>query len=564
MSTVHSIVHIMKLVSSHFRPRPLLLALAALAPLAATAQQLPNAGRILQEQQQAEPPVPAAAPDFKLGSPIPDTAAPGGAKARVQSIELTGNQVFTQTQLLARLGAYQGQEYDLAGLQGLANQLTRYYHDAGYPFARVYLPAQSLDQGVVRMQVLEGHYGQVKAGGDEKLAARAQGYLSALRPGEVIESGALERAALLLADLPGVTVTPIMRPGQTLGAGDLAVEVQRGDRVAGSVGLDNQGNRYTGQFRANASLAINSPFMLGDQIALHAQQTSEHMTFGDVGYSLPLGTSGLRGRLGYGYTNYELGKEFSDLDAHGTAKVASAGLSYPLLRSQSRNLTVGVDFLHKQLRDEYRAAQLTLDKFTNSVPLAAQFDVRDSLGGGGVTYGSLTWTPGTLKLNGAQAEADALTAKSDGRYNKLNLDIARLQSLAPKWTLYGRFSGQWTNDNLDSSEDFGLGGPAGVRAYPVGEGYGDRGWLAQLEVRLAVGPVSPFVFYDAGRVQINAHPWTAGENFRQIAGTGVGARLNLNGWRAEATVAWRTEGGAPQSDSKDRKPMFWLTAQYAF
>ncbi len=304
--------------------------------------------------------------------------------------------------------------------------------------------------------------------------------------------------------------------------------------------------------------------MLGDQIALRAQQTSENMTFGDLGYSLPLGTSGLRGRVGYGYTSYELGKEFSDLDAQGTAKVASAGLSYPLLRSQSRNLTVGADFLHKKLRDEYRAAQLTLDKFTNSVPVSAQFDVRDSLGGGGLTYGSLTWTPGTLKLNGAQAEADALTAKSDGRYNKLNLDIARLQSLTPKWTLYGRFSGQWTDDNLDSSEDFGLGGPAGVRAYPVGEGYGDRGWLAQVEVRFAAGPVSPFVFYDAGRVQINAHPWMAGENFRRIAGTGLGARFNLRGWRAEATVAWRTEGGAPQSDSKDRKPMFWLTAQYAF
>ncbi|AKQ57049.1 hemolysin activation/secretion protein [Bordetella hinzii] len=560
MNTVHLIAHIMKLVSSQFRPRPLLAALAALLPVMAAAQQLPNAGRILQEQQQAEPPVPAASPDLNMSSPIPDTVAPGGAKARVDGIELSGNQVFTQAQLLARLGGYQGREYDLAGLQGLANQLTRYYHDAGYPFARVYLPAQSLDKGIVRMQVLEGRYGRVTAEGD----TRAQGYLSGLKPGEVIESAPLERAALLLSDLPGVNISPIMRPGQELGTGDLAVDVRRGERVTGSVGLDNQGNRYTGQFRANASLAINSPFMLGDQIALRAQQTSENMTFGDVGYSLPLGTSGLRGRVGYGYTNYELGKEFNDLDAHGTAKVASAGLSYPLLRSQSRNLTLGVDFLHKQLRDEYRAAELTLDKFTNSVPVSAQFDVRDSLGGGGVTYGALTWTPGTLKLKGGQAEADALTAKSDGRYNKLNLDIARLQSLAPKWTLYGRFSGQWTDDNLDSSEDFGLGGPAGVRAYPVGEGYGDRGWLAQVEVRYAVGPVSPFVFYDAGRVQINAHPWMAGENFRRIAGTGVGARLNLGGWRAEATVAWRTDGGAPQSDSKDRKPMFWLTAQYAF
>ena len=139
--------------------------------------------------------------------------------------------------------------------------------------------------------------------------------------------------------------------------------------------------------------------MLGDQITLRAQRTSESLNYGDVGYSAPLGSSGLRGRVGYGYTGYELGKEFSDLDAHGTAKVASVGLSYPLIRSQSRNLTIGIDFLHKKLRDDYRAAEIEQNKFSNSVPIAAQFDVRDSLGGGGLTYGALSWTPGTLKLD---------------------------------------------------------------------------------------------------------------------------------------------------------------------
>jgi hemolysin activation/secretion protein len=550
-------------VSSFARPHYLVLALAALLPAAALAQQIPNAGRILQEQA-TEPQPPAPSPELNLSSPVPGTVAPGGPQARVTRIDLTGNQAFSTEQLLARLGDYQGKSYDLAGMQDLANQLTRYYRDAGYPFARVYLPAQGLENGVLRLQVVEGRYGEVKTEGDATLAARAQAYLSPLKSGDIIESASLERAALLLSDLPGVTASPIIRPGQQLGTGDLVVQVDRGDRVNGSVGLDNQGNRYTGQYRANAALSINSPFMLGDQITLRAQRTSESLNYGDVGYSAPLGSSGLRGRVGYGYTGYELGKEFSDLDAHGTAKVASVGLSYPLIRSQSRNLTIGIDFLHKKLRDDYRAAEIEQNKFSNSVPIAAQFDVRDSLGGGGLTYGALSWTPGTLKLDGNLATADSLSANSAGHYSKLNLDIARLQSVSSRWSLFGRFSGQWTNDNLDSSEDFGLGGPAGVRAYPVGEGYGDRGWLAQVEVRYAAGAVTPFAFYDAGRVEISSHPWQAGENFRRVAGAGVGARVAVGGWRGEATVAWRTDGGAPQSDSRDHKPLFWVSAQYLF
>ncbi|MGE8637079.1 MAG: ShlB/FhaC/HecB family hemolysin secretion/activation protein [Achromobacter sp.] len=550
-------------VSFLARPHYLVLALAALLPAGASAQQIPNAGRILQEQA-TEPQPPAPSPELNLSSPVPGTVAPGGPQASVTRIDLTGNQAFSTEQLLARLGDYQGKSYDLAGMQELANQLTRYYRDAGYPFARVYLPAQGLENGVLRLQVVEGRYGEVKAEGDASLTARAQAYLSPLKSGGIIESASLERAALLLSDLPGVTASPIIRPGQQLGTGDLVVQVDRGDRVNGSVGLDNQGNRYTGQYRANAALSINSPFMLGDQITLRAQRTSENLNYGDVGYSAPLGSSGLRGRIGYGYTGYELGKEFSDLDAHGTAKVASVGLSYPLIRSQSRNLTIGIDFLHKKLRDDYRAAEIEQNKFSNSVPIAAQFDVRDSLGGGGLTYGALSWTPGTLKLDGNLATADSLSANSAGHYSKLNLDIARLQSVSSRWSLFGRFSGQWTNDNLDSSEDFGLGGPAGVRAYPVGEGYGDRGWLAQVEVRYAAGAVTPFAFYDAGRVEISSHPWQAGENFRRIAGVGVGARVAVGGWRGEATVAWRTDGGAPQSDSRDHKPLFWVSAQYLF
>ena len=75
----------------------------------------------------------------------------------------------------------------------------------------------------------------------------------------------------------------------------------------------------------------------------------------------------------------------------GLAQVASAGLRYPLVRSQSRNLTLGVDFQHKKLRDDYRAADVRQNKSSNRVPFRAQFDLRDGLGGG-VTYGALNWT----------------------------------------------------------------------------------------------------------------------------------------------------------------------------
>ena len=176
-------------------------------------------------------------------------------------------------------------------------------------------------------------------------------------------------------------------------------------------------------------------------------------------------------------------------------------------------------YQNKRLEDRYGATGTVNEKSSNSWPVAMQFDHRDRFGGGGITYGMATWTSGNLNLNGAFAATDAATAQTAGHFNKYNLDIARIQKLPGDFALYGRYSAQWTSQNLDSSERFGLGGIYGVRAYPLGEGMGDRGWLGQIELRYLAGPYTPFVFYDAGRSDTNARPWdTASSTSRSIAG----------------------------------------------
>ena len=102
-----------------------------------------------------------------------------------------------------------------------------------------------------------------------------------------------------------------------------------------------------GANRLHLNGEINSPFTLGDQLSLKLLYTNESMWFGTLAYGAPLGGSGLRGQLGYTHTYYELGKDFSDLSASGTADVYSAGLSYPLVRSQQRNLTLGATVQRK-------------------------------------------------------------------------------------------------------------------------------------------------------------------------------------------------------------------------
>ncbi|MBC7701163.1 ShlB/FhaC/HecB family hemolysin secretion/activation protein [Aquabacterium sp.] len=541
----------------------LLSALWALA-LPALAQQPPDAGQTLQQLQPTAPaPKPARANDNQ--APTAPPTLPGGMQIRLQTVRFSGNTVFSDATLQAVVGDVTGKPFDMTQLRALVEAVNLHYRHHGHPFARAFLPPQALADGTLRIDVVEGRYGEVRAMGDDaRLTALAQAFLAPIHAGDLIESAPLERATLILNDLPGIAASPTLRPGQMLGTGDLDVAIQRSKPYSVELGLDNHGNRYTGQTRARLNLDLNSPFRLGDQATLRSLVTAQGLWFGQLGYSLPLRANGLRGQVGYAHTTYELGQEFAALRAHGTADVGSIGLSYPWLRSQRANLTVSGTYQHKTLTDQQDAASTRSDKSSQTLPLALDFDLRDDIGGGGITYGALSWTPGQLRLDGPQRATDASTARQQGRFDKTNLALARLQALPKQLSLFARVSTQWTTHNLDSSEGFGLGGPGGVRAYPVGEGYGDRGWVGQLELRYTAGAWGPYVFHDAGSVTKNARPWAPGNNARHIAGHGVGLRFQQDQWRIDASVAWRSRGGNAESDTAQHNPTGWLTASYRF
>jgi hemolysin activation/secretion protein len=533
----------------------------------ALAQTTPDAGRLLQEQAPRLQP-PRESPALKIEPPPSTLTLPGGAKVVLKAVRFKGNTVLAEAQLRLALGESIGQTYDLAGLRSLADRVSTHYREAGYPFARAYLPPQQIDDGDLIIEVVEGRYGSIKALGDPSLLEMANDFLSVLKSSDVIESQLLERATLILEDQPGIKVAPIMRPGKELGTGDLEVYVERKPGFSGSLGLDNHGSRYTGEHRANVNLQLDSPFLPGDQLTVKTLASNERMWMANLGYSQPLGASGWRGNVAYAHTYYELGADpviVSTL-SEGVADVYSVGLSYPLVRSQRENLTLALNWQHKKMHDEKRITSTISDKSTSLLPITLQFDRRDNFGGGGLWYGSASYTLGWLKLDPTLAAADAAGSTGRrGRFDRWNIDVARVQSLPQNLSLYGRLSAQAAGKNLDSSEGLSLGGANGVRAYPSGEGNGDEGCLAQLELRYALGAWNPYVFHDSGRTSVMAKaPKPEDDVRRGLSGAGVGVRYQEGAWSLDGAMAWRIHGGNPKADSVQRDPHVWVTATMKF
>lgn len=509
--------------------------------------------------------LPRATPELRLDAPLPAgaaTPAPGGPQVTLSAVRFSGHSVFTEAELLAVLGEVQGRAFDLAGLRGLAERITAHYRTHGYPFAGALIPAQAMTGGVLRIDIIEGRFGVVRATGDDALAAAAQAFLASLAPGQVIDAARLERAVLVLGDLPGVRVTPVLRPGQAVGTGDLDVAVERTAPWRASLSLDNHGSRYTGRGRVNAALDADSALTLGDQVSARLQRTERSLWFGHLGYSLPLGGSGLRAEASAARMSYTLGQEFATLGASGTAAVTAVGLSYPLLRSPGANLSLAASWQHRALQDRPSQAGQPTDKTSRSLPLTVSFDARDDIGAGGLTYGSLNHTPGHLRLDAGAAAMDAASARTAGRYGKTTLALARLQALATAWSLHARATVQWARHNLDASEKLSLGGAGGVRAAPSGDASGDRGWLTQWELRHTRGAWTPFAFVDAGQVTVNARPWLAGPRKDRRAGGGVGTRYNSGTLFCETALAWRD--GHHGADPQARGRQAWVSVGSSF
>jgi hemolysin activation/secretion protein len=546
------------------------LALAVFASLSAQAAP-PDAGQTSRELElQPGLILPKAAEPLHIkGEGAPASAADNARRISVKALHITGNSVISTSELEALVADLSTGERSFAELNTGASRITALYRERGYAVARAYLPAQDIQDGIVEIRILEGKLDQRRIDNQSRLSDdRANGYLGTVQSGEVLQAKEVDRALLLLNDTPGVGgARASLQPGASVGTSDLVVELAPGVPLTANVELDNYGNRYTGENRLGAALAFNSPLHLGDQFTVRALTSDADLTYARLAYQVPVGSSGLKLGAAYSDTHYGLGKEFKTLQAHGSANSSSLYASYPFIRSQFSNITGTLSWEDKRLKDLTDTPITNSSKQVQLVNVGLVGNHQDALGGGGVTSADLAFITGQLSMDATSLATDATTADSNGQFARFTYTLNRLQRVTDSNTLSVALSGQRASKNLNSSEKFALGGAYGVRAYPQGEGIGDEGWLAKVELRHQFMPnLQGLVFYDAGSVDINRNPFAAGSNTRNLSGAGFGANANLLGMQISASIAWRIEGGQPTSEpaTQDSNPRFWVQVSKQF
>jgi hemolysin activation/secretion protein len=487
---------------------------------------------LIERQFQAPPQPRTQAGEFHI--PLPSQVAPpeaAGVKFVLRELSVDGVSAYAPATLLADYESLLGREVSLAQIYAVANALTVRYRNDGYILSQVIVPAQAVEGGRVRLQAVEGHVAQVRIEGDPA-NRMVQTYADRIKAERPLTAATLERYLLLMNDLPGAFARATLVPSATQqGASDLLVQfTQR--RASAGLSVDNRGGRALGPVRWSADLEQDGALGWDERSGLRLVSTLDReLDYLSLFHDQALGGNGTRIGAMWNWvrSRTDTSASFIPLDLETASSSGALTLSHPVRRSRSQNLYLRAALTAHNGATALFSVRETQDRI-RAVRLGLTFDLADAWRG--VNIVDLELGQG-LRLAGASRAGDPDLSRANGKadFTKLALYAARLQALAPRWSLLAAVNAQYAFTDLLAPELFSFGGEQFGRGYDPSELVGDHGAAMKLELRYTVAPnVGPlsgatvYGFYDAGFArQRTPAGFAASES---AASTGLGLRFD--------------------------------------
>lgn len=426
-----------------------------------------------------------------------------------------------------------GKELTFNELVKLAEAVTLKMRELGYTTALAYLPQQQMEDDTIVMNVMLGTYDDIAISNKSMLAdSRIKAMTKKLKKDDFITNKYVNGASMVLNDMPGVMAKAVLQPGTRPGTAQLALDVVNLEKQGLAVYTDNQGSRSTGRYRYGASYHYNNLAGAGDSLTLNYMTSNlRNMDNYTVQYESAYGDAGAKWRASFAKMTYDI-MSSSNLNYLGKSRTFEVGTAIPMERDLFKSSFIDFSYKHRMIEDDIvgqGGAGGTYSMFSSKTADVAEVALKgytrskkDSLNY--YFINSLGW----IRPNSTYEEQRMEASEAARRYKKSYLSLSYMYKFDKYFTLHTSANGQWSwGQNLDSSEDFYIGGPNGVRAFTSGEASGDVGALGTVELRYQtkLPELTLTTFYDLGYVKYNAKELTSsmGSNTRTLAAAGVGA-----------------------------------------
>ncbi len=483
---------------------------------------------------------------------LPETQIPSqddeNMKFKVDRIEVVGSTVFKPKDFIPVTSPFVGRELTFSELLQVKDAVTKLYTDKGYVTTGAIITPQTIESGVIKIQVVEGSLQEIKIVGNRRLNSkyiRSRIKLGAGKPLNVPHL--LEKLQLLRLDPRIQNLSAELQTGTRPGSNLLQVEVKEADTFKLTTTLDNGRSPSVGSFRRGIDLQEANLLGLGDTLSVGYANTDGSNTV-NVNYTLPVNAH--NGTISFGYNqgwNNVIEKPFTVLDIQSNSKAYDFSYRQPLIQKPTEELAVALSFSRQESQTE-----LGIDNI-GGFPLSPGADAN-----GKTKISALRFTQEYTQRSNKQVfaarsqfsvgvdwfGANVNNHAPDSRFFSWRGQAQWVQQLKPDTLFLLRGDLQAAADSLVPLEQFGLGGQLSVRGYRQDALLTDSGFLLSAEFRLPIvrapkmgGVLQLTPFIDIGK------GWNYNGNNpspSMLIGTGLGLL-----WKQGDTFSARLDWGIP-------------------
>ncbi|KAB8315993.1 ShlB/FhaC/HecB family hemolysin secretion/activation protein [Tolypothrix campylonemoides VB511288] len=565
-----------------------IVALLLIIPERLTAQvvtpvQLPEGNSFQSQQlpspQDVQPPPPTPVPTPKPPQPLPpleDLLPPSGPTPTpsepipgklpetiiVKRFEVIGSTVFSLEELAKVLAPFTNKPISLTEVFQARTAITELYFKKGYITSGAYIPPQTMESGVVRIQVVEGTLEDIQVTGTRRLR---RNYIRS-RLGRATEPP-LNRERLLEA-LQLLQLNPLIQnlsaeltAGTRPGASILQLEIQEAKTFSSQIVLDNRRSPSVGSFRRR--LQVNEANLLGfgDGLSLAYTNTDGSNAF-DASYTFPLNPENGTLSFYYGTTSSEIiERPFNSLDIQSASRYYELIFRQPVIQTPTQEFALGFIASRRESDISSLLFQPEFGLPPNELSPGADEEGRTRVSAlrffqEWTSRNSREVIAARSQFNIGLGALDATINDNppDSRFFSWQGQAQWVRLLAPDTVLLLRADIQMASRALLPLEQIGLGGLDSVRGYRQDFLLTDNGAFASAEVQVPIFRVPqingvlqiiPFVDFGVG--------WNSSDrenpNPNTLASVGLGLRWS-QGDRFTARLDW----GIPliSVDSRER------------
>lgn len=448
-------------------------------------------------------------------------------------------------------------------LDAIALSVTEYYRESGFILATAFVPAQTVEDGIIRLNVLEGRLGDVAVSNQLIFSPTTIKAAFNNELGEPVTEERIEGALRRINDLPGVRVRGSFSPGDNVGETRLTLGVLQEKAWSSTLLMDNHGSETTGEIRLFGTTEWNNLLGKGHRIVAGVLRTEgpDSALYGQLEYEMPF-TADRRGTLRATVSRNEFSvNRLANLpEIVGETDNYGLSASYKVIRSRTQNLTIGGGYTRKDVVFQVgNLTTLSTDEEIETASIAADYtqlwDDRQLLLTGRFGFDQGHLIAGEARGQSTDFTKVLLSANLLKRFS-FNNWLTKNESF---FNFVLKLNSQYTEKFLSSVEQFSLGGPNAVRAFGVSDVSVDSGMYTGAELffdlpydvtrltGLPLDPIRPYVFYDYGygvaRGLEGARDFDA-----KVSGYGAGFRLNWPG-RMQANIVFARPRSSSYEDN---------------